>query len=238
MIEKLFIFLVAILPVAVLFEFIYVSDRYKCEPKKWLLAAFVFGILAAGVTWLAGFPTNGSGLYDNKPLNFIECLKNGFLLQAIPSELAKFMMLFLLLHINKYYDEHIDSIVYSCCIALGFIGINNAYCLFTIDDWFSYGLVNALVLVPFHFAFGAIMGYLYGYSGFSENNKWTAWLFALVVTIVIDGIASAILMSFDLTINEMPLFAIYVIAIYIILYLLTKWGISHMLEEDREERYF
>ena len=235
MIETIFIGLIAILPVAILFEFIYISDHYKKEPLKWLLAAFILGIIAAGVTDFAGFPTYGSGLFDNKPLNFIDCLRNGFLLQAIPSELAKFVMLFLLLHINKHYDEHVDSIVYSCCIALGFIGINNAYYLFNTENWLSYGNVHGLVLIPFHFGYGALLGYLYGYSTFSESNKWATWIQALVFTIIIDGLSSTVLMSFDLTFDKISLFPLYVVLVYVLLFWITRWGISHMLEEDKDD---
>lgn len=235
MIEKIFIFLTAFLPVAVLLIYIYETDHYKREPLKWLFGAFLAGLLAAGLTLLAGYPMFGSGLYSFQPFSFSECLKEGFLSQAIPSEVAKFIMLWLLVHMNRYYDEYVDSIVYSTCIALGFVGINNAYFLFHTEQWVEYGLAHALFLVPFHFAYGAVMGYVYGFSRKKKNHKWVSWFLALVVAIIIDGFASAVLMSIDLPFDRMPLFPILVALSYGLLYCLTKFGIKHMLKKDLQE---
>ena len=236
MIEKIFICLTAILPIAVLLVFIYETDRYKREPLKWLIVAFLCGIVAAGLTFLAGYPLFGSSLYSFRSFFFTRYLREGFLSQAIPSEVAKFIMLWILLHVNKHYDEFVDSIVYSTCIAMGFVGINNAYFLFHSQEWVEYGLVRAIVLVPFHFAFGAVMGYIYGISRLMEKNKWITWLLALLVAIVVDGFVSAVLMSFDMSFDDMPMFPILVLLSYIILYLLTKQGIKHLLIEDFLEK--
>ena len=241
MIEKIFICLTAILPVAVLLVFIYEADRYKREPLKWLTAAFLCGIVAAGLTFLVGYPLFETGLYspsqsDDFTNDFTNYLREGFRSQAIPSEVAKFIMLWILLHVNKHYDEFVDSIVYSTCIAMGFVGINNAYFLFHSQEWVEYGLVRAIVLVPFHFAFGAVMGYIYGISRLMGKNKWITWLLALLVAIVVDGFVSAVLMSFDMSFDDMPMFPILVLLSYIILYLLTKQGIKHLLIEDFLEK--
>lgn len=237
MIEKIFICLTAILPVAVLLVFIYEADRYKREPLKWLTAAFLCGIVAAGLTFLVGYPMFETGLYSPSRSNeFTKYLREGFRSQAIPSEVAKFIMLWILLHVNKHYDEFVDSIVYSTCIAMGFVGINNAYFLFHSQEWVEYGLVRAIVLVPFHFAFGAVMGYIYGISRLMGKNKWITWLLALLVAIVVDGFVSAVLMSFDMSFDDMPMFPILVLLSYIILYLLTKQGIKHLLIEDYLEK--
>ena len=220
------------LPVAVLLVFIYEADRYKRELLKWLTVAFLCGIVAAGLTFLAGYPVFGFGLSSFRSISFVRYLREGFLSQAIPSEVAKFIMFWILLHVNKHYDEFVDSIVYSTCIAMGFVGINNAYFLFRSEEWVEYGLVHATVLVPSHFAFGAVMGYIYGLSRLMKTHKWFPWLLALVVVIIIDGFVSALLMSIDMSLNDMPMFPILVILSYIILYWLTKLGIRHMLIED------
>ena len=51
---------------------------------------------------------------------FVEAVGDAFLLAAIPEEVAKLFMLWLLLRKNPFFDEHFDGIVYAVCVGLGF----------------------------------------------------------------------------------------------------------------------
>jgi hypothetical protein len=113
--------------------------------------------------------------------------------------------------------------------------VNNLYYLFSVDNWLAYGLVYAVILVPFHFAYGAVMGYFYDFSRSIKSYQWVSWIVALVISIIVDGFASSVLMALDLPIDRMRLFPIFVIGAYLVLFFFTRWGIRHLLEEDRAE---
>lgn len=48
----------------------------------------------------------------------VDAFASAFISAAIPEELAKFTMLWLLLRKNPFFDEKFDGIVYSVCIAM------------------------------------------------------------------------------------------------------------------------
>lgn len=232
--DRTFAILTVLLPVAVLFLYIYDCDRYKKEPFWWLFAAFLLGVVAACVTAYLGYPMFRTGLYDDLFINFGECLQKGFMQHAIPAEIAKFVMLWLLLHVNKHYDEHIDSIVYSTCIALGYVGAYNLYYFLDSGISINEGMAYTIFLIPIHFCYGAIMGWLYGLSRLSHDNL-LAWFLSLIVTIFVDGFTSGVLLSVNLSIDNHLFLPLYFLIAAIALYLLTHWGINHLLEEDESE---
>ena len=57
--------------------------------------------------------------------SFAEAVGDAFFLAAIPEEVAKLFMLWLLLRKNPFFDEHFDGIVYAVCVGLGFAGFEN-----------------------------------------------------------------------------------------------------------------
>lgn len=54
-----------------------------------------------------------------------KAITDSLLFAAIPEELAKLFMLWLLLRKNPFFDEHFDGIVYAVCIGLGFAALEN-----------------------------------------------------------------------------------------------------------------
>lgn len=100
---------------------------------------------------------------------------DAFIMAAIPEELAKFVMLWLLLRNNPYFDEHFDGIVYAVCIGMGFAGFENVLYLFdNYESWISVGIARAMFAVPGHFLTAVIMGYYYSLlllSGKTFSNK-------------------------------------------------------------------
>lgn len=153
---------VTILPVVILMIYIFGKKQYSPEPTSQLLRAFFMGVCAyllsvvfAGILMLfRQIPLS--------PVDFSNSLVYVFFGAAIPKEMAKFVMLWMVLRRNKFFDEYIDGIIYAICIGLGFAAIENLICLFTAPaDWIEKDLCGALFLVPSHFLFAIFMGYYY-----------------------------------------------------------------------------
>lgn len=113
------VILAAVTPAAWLLWTIYRKDSAQPEPTKWLLKAFSYGVLSVFLSFVISIPTSivlGWDIDKQIYSSFVEAIMDSFLLAAIPEELAKLFMLWLLLRKNPFFDEHFDGIVYAVCI--------------------------------------------------------------------------------------------------------------------------
>jgi len=189
------ILIAALLPAALLFYYIYRKDPVK-EPTRELVKGFFYGVLAAPASLLISLPLTYLGLVPVNASTFFQHISVAFLGAAIPEEIAKYVMLYLLLRKSAYFDEHFDGIVYSVCIGLGFAAFENIqYLLANVTQWLSVGIQRALFAVPAHFFFALIMGYFVSKAkyGLQQDRKKNLTL-ALVLPILAHGIFDAILM--------------------------------------------
>ena len=117
------ILLTALLPIAILVYYIYHKDKKLPEPTGQLVKAFLFGILSVPVSFCISIPLGLIGIYPVEATNILGSISTAFFGAAIPEEIAKFFMLWLLLRKNPYFDEKMDGIVYAVCISLGFAAL-------------------------------------------------------------------------------------------------------------------
>ena len=177
----------AITPVLVALWYINRKDSLHPEPTKWLIKAFLFGILSALLSFGFSVPTSmllGMELDANTYSSIPEAFSDAFALAAIPEELAKFIMLWLLIRKNPYFDEHFDGIVYAVCVGMGFAGIENVlYLVQGIEDgsWVRAGIGRALFSIPGHFLFAVLMGYYYSLYHFGIDRSAKAMLLFLLM---------------------------------------------------------
>ncbi len=194
--------LIALLPVAVLLLFIYFLDKYKPEPWPELLKAFGAGVISAFIVLTIvlalniQFSSNTSG-----------AILDAFVNAAIPEELAKILMLWLVIRSNKYYDEYFDGIVYAVCVGMGFAGLENILYLFGEEDMMAVGMARGLISVPAHFLFAVAMGYYYSIVHFSKTITPNLMLFykgcVVGVPILMHGFFDAFLMVASQKAEEM-----------------------------------
>lgn len=199
--QLLFVLLSALAPVAVALWYIFKKDCAKPEPTKWLVKAFWVGVLSALLSFVFSTPLGAIfGLVLDAEVypSIFDAFADAFLLAAIPEELAKLIMLWLLLRKNPHFDEKFDGIVYAVCIGMGFAGIENVmYLAGGIEDcsWIGMGISRALFSIPGHFLFAVLMGYYYSlyYWGIDRSPKAKAMI--LVAPVLAHGIFDGILMS-------------------------------------------
>lgn len=198
--QILLIFLAALAPVAILLWYIYFKDSLQPEPTRLLIKAFCFGVLSVFLVFVTVYPLElltGWGLEGSETIS--EAFVNAFCTAAIPEEAAKFLVLWLLLHKNAYFDEHFDGIVYAVCIGMGFAAFENLLYLFqSYDSWISVAIVRALFAISGHFLYAVIMGYYYSLWYFRIKRNWQTFIMILLGPILAHGIYDGILFSINI----------------------------------------
>ena len=195
-IKRVYIGLTAFIPTVAYMLYITAFDSKKPEPTRLLLLTAFIGCIAAFTVTAIGLPIYHGGFYSEINYGLVDSFKIGFLKIAIPSEAIKWLFLLIFLSINKYYDEYLDGIVYSVCLAMGFacvlgIGYMFDFVKFTISTFAFKGLVTALVLIPTHVMAGTVMGYFFGLA--RKGNKILYITTALGTAILVDGLICTIL---------------------------------------------
>lgn len=231
---NLYVLLTTLVPIAAYLIYIYIRDEYKKEPLIALLVAVLLGVFSAYVLILGGIAEKDAlkGILYKK---WYECWSAGFMSCAVPAEVAKFVALSVFLFFNKYYDEYVDAVVYSVCIALGFIGIMNGWYLYNNEDnQLLRGLMSAFVLIPAHFTIGTVMGYFLAFA--KLRQKVYFYLLALIAAIIVDGCFSSLLLWIDYQASLYVIAIIILIILSVVMHGLTHGlGIEHLIISDSEK---
>lgn len=197
--ETILMLIAAIAPAVVLVYYIYKKDKLKQEPPKELLKAFGLGVLSVFVSLGISLPLKYLGFYTNEPHAFWEGVCAAFCGAAIPEEIAKFLMFWLVVRKNRWFDEKMDGVVYASCVALGFAALENIlYLASNFDAWVSVGIARALLSVPGHFFFGILMGYYYSLVRFSVSPSMKNKCMVLLAPILAHGIYNSLLFTMDI----------------------------------------
>ena len=194
------ILLTALLPIAILVYYIYHKDKKSPEPTGQLVKAFLFGILSVPVSFCLSIPFGIIGLYPIEATSILGSISTAFFGAAIPEEIAKLFMLWLLLRKNRYFDEKMDGIVYAVCVSLGFAALENIMYLFSnAESYLSVGIARAIFAVPGHFCFGIMMGYYYSLAKFYPQAPKKNKALILVAPIIVHGLYDSILFIINVT---------------------------------------
>ena len=191
---KIYILILAILPVSFFIGWIYFKDKYEKEPPIKLIEYFLLGIL---VSVLAIFLE----LYFSKLNRFsgiTEYLYIAFFVTAFIEEGLKFIVLTPIILKDKNFNEKLDGIIYSIFLSLGFATIENIIYLMKerSDLTLGLGISRGLISIPSHIMFAITMGYYISKYKFTKegykDNKYL--IYALVIPVLIHGVFDFILM--------------------------------------------
>lgn len=191
---------IALLPIAILVYYIYHKDKKSPEPTGKLVKAFLFGVLSVPISFGISIPLGIIGVYPVEATSILGSISTAFFGAAIPEEIAKFFMLWLLLRKNRYFDEKMDGIVYAVCVSLGFAALENIMYLFSnAESYLSVGIARAIFAIPGHFCFGILMGYYYSLAKFYPKTPKKNKALILVAPIVVHGLYDSILFIINVT---------------------------------------
>lgn len=199
MYQFLLMLILALLPVGILIYYIYWKDKGKPEPVRQLVKAFLFGIVSVFVSLFLSTIFETLRLFPMETKTYLDAIRISFLGAAVPEELAKFAMLWLVLRKNPWFDEKMDGIVYAACISLGFAALENLMYILPREDYISVGIVRGLLAVPGHFLYAVIMGYYYSMARFYPYRKGRNIFLAIALPVLAHGIYDTIIFSLDVT---------------------------------------
>lgn len=186
--------LLAVCPVVLLLGYVLYADRHSPEPGRVLLKTLFYGFLTIPIALLLATIFQLLGLYAQEPESFGGAVAISFWGAAIPEEIAKFLMLWLLLRKNPHFDERMDGVLYAVIISMGFAVIENILYLSDAHDYLDVGITRAIFSIPGHFGFGVLMGYFYSKATFGlSQHRRRNMLFALLLPILAHGIYDALL---------------------------------------------
>lgn len=187
----LLLFIMAVAPGLFLLWYFYHRDRYEREPKKLIFKIFVFGgltiipaiilevALEAAVNRLTGGVLN----------IFIVC----FLVVAPVEEIVKFFVVRNWAYNRPEFNEIMDGIVYSVAASLGFATLENI--LYVLQHGLGVGIARALLAVPGHAFYGAVMGYFLGRAKLSGQREKRLLAWGLTLAILFHGLYDFILLT-------------------------------------------
>lgn len=235
------ILLAALLPPFFLLIYIYRQDSRQPEPIGKLVKAFFCGVASAPLSFLLSGPFEDLGLYAEDSTTVTGQIANAFWGAAVPEEFFKLVMLWIAVRKNRYFDEHLDGIVYAACVGLGFASIENVGYLFDEGDWMTVGVMRAFMSIPGHFFFAVLMGYFYSQAHFSEDrSKAMQYRFmALAVPVMAHTAYDALLMVAGLYESGVSVFLI--LGVLYLLWRLRKKSKEHikeLRELDEDEEYY
>ena len=194
------ILLTALLPIALLVYYIYHKDKKSPEPTGQLVKAFFYGILSVPLSFCMSTPLGLIGVFPTEVTSILGSVSTAFFGAAIPEEIAKFIMLWLLLRKNPYFDEKMDGIVYAVFVSLGFAALENIMYIFSNEEaYLSVGIARAIFAVPGHFCFGILMGYYYSLAKFYPKTPTKNKVLILAAPIIVHGLYDSILFIINVT---------------------------------------
>ncbi len=153
-------------------------DRLRPEPRHLVRRVFLLGGLAAPI---AGFVQIGvfraARLHHQQPGGW-ELVVVAALIGVIEEGL-KLAVVFIGAYRNAEFNEVLDGIIYMVAASLGFATVENL--VYVLQGGLSVGVVRALLSVPGHAFFGALMGFYMGVAKFAgpRENRWLLRGFAL-----------------------------------------------------------
>ena len=227
------ILLAAVLPPFLMILLVWWKDKYQREPFGQLAKGFLYGVFSAGIALLLETGLSMLSLVPSDPVTWLQALWKAFVGAAIPEELAKLLMLWLLLRKNPYFDERFDGIVYAACVGMGFAATENIIYLFSnIDTWQSVAVGRAMFAVPGHFMFAVTMGYFYSMVYFGDMS-WRKASRVFWIPVLFHGTYDGLL--FMSQVNTMWS-GIILMCFYIFCYNMLRYGQKRIAEHLRRDQ--
>jgi RsiW-degrading membrane proteinase PrsW (M82 family) len=163
--------LLAVAPALGLVVYFYLRDRYEPEPRRYVAAAFLYGMLVLVPAlylgrWVLGWVDPEwralSGVWGR--------LYDDFLVAAAVEEGLKWVLLWGTVARWREFDEPMDGCVYGATLALGLATVENLYYVIRAGS-LELALLRGLLSVPAHALYGATMGYFVGRAKFARHRS-------------------------------------------------------------------
>lgn len=156
----------AITPSILLVWYFHHHDEYP-EPARLLWGTFGLGVLAIVPVLLVDAALEPLLASITDPL--WRGLADAFLVAAIPEEACKMAAVLLFSFRHREFDEPMDGIVYGVVASLGFATLENV--MYVGSGGLGVALLRAVMAVPGHAFYGAILGAYLGEARFAVGSR-------------------------------------------------------------------
>ena len=225
--QQVLLVIPVILPVFFWAVYHYHKDRHLPEPLGHLLLAFVFGILAAGLSQSLYLGLEPFGLrFDAGYLadtNSLGLLAYALLVIGPIEELSKLLFFVLIVVRFEEFDEPLDGIIYASFIGLGYAAIENWQYLeyLTPLEAVARGFASPVV----HMVFASIWGHWIGRAYLNGESLARATAIGFAIAAILHGI-------YDFAVLLQPYSALPFAALLIVL--IWMWRLRLMRRLHRE----
>ena len=189
----------------------YHKDRHLPEPVGYLLLAFGFGLVSAGLSWALYIALGWASLrYDALALadgNTLGLFAYSMLAIGPVEELAKMLPFLILVLRLPAMDEPIDGIIYASFVALGYAAVENVMYLeyLTPAESAARGFAGPVV----HMLFASIWGYTIGCAHLRGGPLLPAIARGFLVAAGLHGLYDFIVLQ--QTLNALPVAAVLIL---------------------------
>ena len=228
----------AILPVLIIFYYVYKRDKFP-EPPRVVLITFLLGV---GTT----FPL---GILIIAVEGFAETLNLGiessnffmsFIRAAFLEEMMKFFVIvFYCLHLS-HFDEPMDALVYGVAASLGFAVIENwEYVLGASKDGVEFAkdvaLIRSFSAIPLHALAGVFMGFFLMDAVFQKHNRKFFLFLALFFPVCLHGLYDLIL--FSESISDYYIYILLIVFLIRAFFVFSKERKNQMINKNKKTKY-
>ncbi len=191
---KIYILILAILPIIFYVCLVYFKDKYEKEPILKLLKYFLFGVLVSFIAILLERYFSSLNIF----YGVANKLYTSFFIAGFIEEGLKYIFLIVILLKDKDFNEKLDGIIYSIFISLGFATIENIVYLIreSTKSSFIIAIIRGIICIPSHIVFAIVMGYYISEYKFYKKRdiRNINLVYAFIFPILFHGVFDFILM--------------------------------------------
>ncbi|MEK4228993.1 glutamic-type intramembrane protease PrsW [Solibacillus sp. FSL H8-0538] len=175
----------AIAPGLALLSYFYLRNQMSTEPRRTLLHSFIYGGLITFPILFIQYVLQAEGTFSSPFVSNV-------VFTSAMEEFFKWFVIFITILRHVEFDDPYDGILYGAAVSLGFATVENV--IYLLSFGLDTAFMRALLPVSSHALFGVVMGYYFGKSKFSMNDKQTEYLLvALTGPIILHFSYNAIL---------------------------------------------
>lgn len=168
MLPFLVLTILSIAPIVMFFRYLRYMDRAEPEPVELVIKVMKWGAISIVPVVIVEVAIEKFA-FGGPPKTIAGIFIFSFIGIAAVEELGKLLAGLIPVWNDPNFNEENDGIVYVSAASLGFAGIENFF--YVLDNGAGVGVLRAVLAVPGHLAWGAMMGYYAGLAKFTPPEQ-------------------------------------------------------------------
>jgi len=182
------------------------DHEHDKEPMGLLFKCFIGGVFSTILS--LAFSTPLSLITFNS--HFLSSFYTAFFNASFPEELAKWIILHLIVRKSLHFNQYYDGIIYAVFVSMGFALLENI--LYVMKGGFDVAIIRAILAVPGHMLDAILMGYFYSLAKFEKTELKNRYLLlSLLAPVLAHGIYDFLLMYQSSISKIHPAFAAFLL---------------------------